>query len=108
MDIDENAPGNRSQQGVTRTTDNETGHDPRREAPEVPLPPDDEAAVEEDMTDVEAGNSVLSEHPEAGNTVATTTRMRARHCTSRAMRERRRATCLRAILSPVPEPSPGQ
>lgn len=67
MDIDENAPGNRSQQGVTRTTDNETGHDPRREASEVPLPPDDEAAVEEDMTDVEAGNSVLSEHPEAGN-----------------------------------------
>ena len=67
MDIDENAPGNRSQQGVTRTTDNETCHDPRREAPEVPLPPDDEAAVEEDMTDVEAGNSVLSEHPEAGN-----------------------------------------
>ncbi|KQN53282.1 hypothetical protein ASE98_19530 [Pseudomonas sp. Leaf48] len=30
MDIDENAPGNISQQAVTRTTDNEAGHDPAR------------------------------------------------------------------------------
>ena len=61
MDIDENAPGNQSQQAVTRTTDNETGHDPKRENPEVPLPPDDEAPVEEDMSDVDAStDSVLS------------------------------------------------
>ncbi|ETF09357.1 hypothetical protein ACYSTU_16500 [Pseudomonas glycinis] len=63
MDIDENAPGNQSQQAVTRTTDNETGHDPKRENPEVPLPPDDEAPVEEDMSDVDAANSVSTEHP---------------------------------------------
>ncbi|WP_460124252.1 hypothetical protein [Pseudomonas sp. S2_C03] len=64
MDIDENAPGNRSQQDVTRTTDNETGHDPRKDESEVPLPPDDEAPLEEDMSDVDATNSVSSEHPE--------------------------------------------
>ena len=64
MDIDEDAPGNRSQQEVTRTTDNEAGHDPKRKAPEVPLPADDEAPVDEDMSDVEANNSVSSEHPE--------------------------------------------
>lgn len=67
MDIDENAPGNKSQQEVTRTTDNETGHDPKRDEPEVPLPSDDEALVDEDMPDVDAKNSVSSEHPEAGN-----------------------------------------
>jgi hypothetical protein len=66
MDIDENALGNRSQQDVTRTTDNETGHDPKRDQPEVPLPPDDEAPVDGDMTDVNAINSVSSEHPQAG------------------------------------------
>lgn len=64
MDIDENAPGNRSQQDVTRTTDNETGYDPRKDESEVPLPPDDEAPLEEDMSDVDATNSVASEHPE--------------------------------------------
>lgn len=64
MDIDEDAPGNRSQQEVTRTTDNEAGHDPKRKVPEVPLPADDEAPVDEDMSDVEANNSVSSEHPE--------------------------------------------
>ncbi|MGX1186690.1 hypothetical protein AB7M29_004369 [Pseudomonas sp. F-14 TE3623] len=63
MDIDENAPGNKSQQEVTRTTDNETGHDPKRNEPEVPLPPDDEAPVDEEMVDVDANNSVSSEHP---------------------------------------------
>ncbi|MDF9893446.1 hypothetical protein [Pseudomonas donghuensis] len=67
MEIDENAPGNRSQQVVTRATDNETGHDPRREESEVPLPPDDEAPVEEELSDVEANNSVSSEHPESGS-----------------------------------------
>ncbi len=64
MDIDENAPGNRSQQDVTRTTDNETGHNPSKDESEVPLPPDDEAPLEEDMSDVDATNSVSSEHPE--------------------------------------------
>ncbi|MGX1185122.1 hypothetical protein AB7M29_002801 [Pseudomonas sp. F-14 TE3623] len=63
MDIDENAPGNKSQQEVTRTTDNEAGHDPKRNEPEVPLPPDDEAPVDEEMADVDANNSVSSEHP---------------------------------------------
>lgn len=63
MDIDENAPGNKSQQEVTRTTDNETGHDPKRNEPEVPLPPEDEAPVDEEMVDVDANNSVSSEHP---------------------------------------------
>ena len=66
MDIDENAPGNKSQQPETRTTDNGTGHDAKRDEPEVPLPPDDEAPVDEGMTDVDAHNSVSSEHPEAG------------------------------------------
>ena len=63
MEIDENAPGNTSQQEVTRTTDNETGHDPHRDEPEVPLPADDEGPVEGDMSDVDANNSVSSEHP---------------------------------------------
>ncbi|MBS4080902.1 hypothetical protein [Pseudomonas rustica] len=65
MDIDENAPGNKSQQDVTRTTDNETGHDPKRDQPEAPLPADDESPLDEDMTDVDAANSVSSEHPPA-------------------------------------------
>ena len=65
MDIDENAPGNKSQQDVTRTTNNETKHDPKRDQPEVPLPADDESPLDEDMTDVDAANSVSSEHPPA-------------------------------------------
>lgn len=67
MEIDENAPGNQSQQAVTRSTDNETGHDPLPEDSAVPLPPDDEAPVDEDMTDVAATNAVSAEHPEAGS-----------------------------------------
>ncbi|RON86773.1 hypothetical protein BK668_18620 [Pseudomonas fluorescens] len=67
MEIDENAPGNQSQQAVTRTTDNETGHDPKRNVPEVPLPADDEAPLEEDMTDVDAVNAVSKEHPGSGD-----------------------------------------
>lgn len=63
MDIDENAPGNKSQQSETRTTDNETGHEPNWNHYEVPLKPDDEAPVEEDMSDVAATDSVASEHP---------------------------------------------
>mgnify|MGYP001114605507 CR=1 FL=1 len=64
MEIDENAPGNISQAGVTNTTDNETGHDPHVNEPEAPLPGDNEASIEEEMSDVEAVNSVSSEHPE--------------------------------------------
>lgn len=63
MDIDENAPGNISQKGVTSGTDNETGHDPKRGEAEAPLPADDQALVEEEMADVDAVNSVSSEHP---------------------------------------------
>jgi len=68
MEIDENAPGNISQKGVMSGTDNETGHDPKRNDPEVPLPADDESPVDEDMVDVAAADSVSSEHPEAGTT----------------------------------------
>ncbi|WP_445262178.1 hypothetical protein [Pseudomonas sp. MYb330] len=66
MEIDENAPGNKSQQRETRTTDNETGHDPSWNQYEVPLAPDDETPVDEDMADVAATDSVSSEHPKAG------------------------------------------
>lgn len=67
MEIDENAPGNRSQQAVTRATDSEIGNDPGFKESEVPLAPDDEAPVDEDMTDVDAANSVSTEHPEPGS-----------------------------------------
>lgn len=60
MEIDENAPEDQSQQAVARTTDNATGQDPRRSEPEPPLPPDDEAAVDEDMTDVDTANAVAT------------------------------------------------
>ncbi len=65
MDIDKNAPGNLSQQGVTRGTDNEAGLDPRTGKREVPVPGKDKASHEEDMTDVGAADSVASEHPES-------------------------------------------
>lgn len=64
MEIDETAPGNISQQEVTRGTDNETGHNPYRDKDNIPLPPDDESPLEEDMSDVEAADSVASEHPD--------------------------------------------
>lgn len=64
MDIDKSAPGNISQQEVTRGTDNETGHDSKRDEDAIPLPPDDEAPLEEDMSDVDAADSVASEHPD--------------------------------------------
>lgn len=63
MDIDENAPGNISQQHVTVSTDNETGHDPKSKEGEITRPADDEASIDEDMSDVEANNSVSGEHP---------------------------------------------
>lgn len=37
MEIDENAPGNISQKGVSGGTDNETGHDPKRSGTEAPF-----------------------------------------------------------------------
>ncbi|MCD7040047.1 hypothetical protein LRQ11_23640 [Pseudomonas sp. MAFF 311095] len=64
MEINENAPGNISQQDVTRGTDNETGHDPKRDEDSIPSPPDDDAPLEEDMSDVDAADSVASEHPD--------------------------------------------
>ncbi|RFD25000.1 hypothetical protein CER19_24305 [Pseudomonas sp. GL93] len=64
MEINENAPGNISQRAVTRGTDNEAGHDPKRDEDHIPLPPDDEAPLEEDMSDVDAADSVASEHPD--------------------------------------------
>lgn len=64
MQINENAPGNISQQDVTRGTDNETGHDPKRDDDDIPLPQDDDAPLEEDMSDVDAADSVASEHPD--------------------------------------------
>ena len=64
MEINEKAPGNLSQQAVTRGTDNETGHDPRRDEGALPLLPDDDAPLEEDMSDVDAADSVASEHPD--------------------------------------------
>lgn len=64
MEINENAPGNISQKGGRGgTTDNESGHDPSHEDAGVPLEPNDEAPVEKEMPDVEANNSVSSEHP---------------------------------------------
>ena len=65
MEIDENAPGNQSQQVVTRTTDNETGHGSQPHPAENPSPSDDDAVLEEDMSDVDAADSVASEHPDA-------------------------------------------
>ena len=64
MDINENAPSKLIQQAVTRGTDNETGHDPRNDEDNSPLPPDDDAPLEEDMSDVDAADSVASEHPD--------------------------------------------
>lgn len=39
---------------------------PGTKAVEVPLPPDDESPIEEQMDDVDANNSVSSEHPDPG------------------------------------------
>jgi hypothetical protein len=63
LDIDENVPGNISQKGVTGGKDNEAGHEPKRNKPEMPLPADDEVPVDEEMVDVDTANSVTSEHP---------------------------------------------
>ncbi|WP_423204027.1 hypothetical protein [Pseudomonas kribbensis] len=71
MDSDENALGKQTQRAVLHTTDNQTGQAPTRDEPEVPMPPYDEAPIEEDMSDVEAANSVASEHPESGRDAGT-------------------------------------
>lgn len=71
MDIDENALSKQTQQAVLNTTDNQTGQAPKRDKSEVPMPPDDEAPIEEDMSDVEAANSVASEYPESGRDAST-------------------------------------
>ena len=62
MDIDENARA-KSQQGVGEKTANERYRGPGAGEAEVPLPPDDESPIEEEMDDVDANNSVSSEHP---------------------------------------------
>lgn len=64
MDIDKNAPGNISQQEVTLGTYNEAGHDPRRDEHEIRPPQNDDASLEEDMSDLDAADSVASEHPD--------------------------------------------
>ncbi|MEO8490970.1 hypothetical protein [Pseudomonas sp.] len=63
MDIDKSAPGNISQQEVTRGTDNEAGHDSRRDERDIRTPKNDDPSLEEDMSDVDAADSVASEHP---------------------------------------------
>ncbi|MFB3303359.1 hypothetical protein [Pseudomonas sp. AMR01] len=63
MEINEKAPGNISQQAVTRGTDNEAGHDSTRDENTAAPPPEDELVLEEDMSDVDAAGSVASEHP---------------------------------------------
>jgi hypothetical protein len=47
--------------GVPHVTD-DADDDPERE--QVPLPADDEAPLEEDMSEVDAADSVASEHPD--------------------------------------------
>lgn len=64
MDIDENAPGNVSQKVRAGITDNETGCDQRNKDPAAPVTSKDDARLEEDMSDVEAADSVTREHPD--------------------------------------------
>lgn len=63
MVIDENAPGKVSQQGIGVKHDDETPQGRGAKEVEVPLPPDDESPIEEEMDDVDANNAVSSEHP---------------------------------------------
>ena len=65
MGTDGNAPGD--QKGITSGEANETGED-KRKVPQAQEPgglgvEDGPAPVDEDMTDVDANNSVSSEHP---------------------------------------------
>jgi hypothetical protein len=66
MKFDEDVAGSKSYQDLLNTTGNKAGRDPERKQPEIPLPADDEAPVEQDMADVEANNSVSSEYPQDG------------------------------------------
>ncbi|MBV4542200.1 hypothetical protein [Pseudomonas vlassakiae] len=60
---DWNPPGNPgSDQDAQQQRENGTAR--TQENVEVPLPGDDEAPVEEEMQDVDANNSVSSEHPQ--------------------------------------------
>lgn len=62
MDINENAPGNMSQKGHAGGTDNETCQNSKGKEPVQPA--DKDAPHEEDMSDVDAADSVASEHPD--------------------------------------------
>lgn len=66
MVIDENASGKVSPQGIGVKRDDETPQGRGAKEVEVPLPPDDESPIEEQMDDVDANNSVSSEHPNPG------------------------------------------
>ncbi|MCA4076828.1 hypothetical protein F9Z43_00940 [Pseudomonas monteilii] len=46
--------------------EDEPSHGPGTKAVEVPLPPDEESPIEEQMNDVDTNNSVSSEHPNLG------------------------------------------
>ena len=63
MVIDDNAPGEVSQQVICDKHGDETSQRHGTKEVEVPLPPEDESPVEEEMDDVDAKNSVSSEHP---------------------------------------------
>ncbi|QBF26763.1 hypothetical protein EXN22_14060 [Pseudomonas tructae] len=66
METEKQASGNKPQQGIART-DNQAGHTPGAEETQIPLTPDDETPVEEELSDVEANNSVSREHPAPGS-----------------------------------------
>ncbi|MNG22774.1 hypothetical protein D3C76_840170 [compost metagenome] len=63
MLIDKNAIANMRPQDSAGSSEDDAGG---RTEPEVPLPADDEAPVDEEMADVDANNSVSSEYPKAG------------------------------------------
>lgn len=46
--------------------EDEPSHGPGTKAVEVPLQPDEESPIEEQMNDVDTNNSVSSEHPNPG------------------------------------------
>ena len=66
MVIDESVPGKVSQQGISVKRDDGTSHGRGAKEVEVSLPTDDESPIEEQMDDVDANNSVSSEHPKPG------------------------------------------
>lgn len=66
MVIDEKTSRKISQQGIGVKHDDETSHCPGNKEVEASLSPDDESPIEEQMDDVDANNSVSSEHPNPG------------------------------------------